>query len=422
MADKTRQLSRRRFLASAGLGLAVPCFVASRAIGAAESRPPSERVVAALVGCGGRGAGLLSIHDDPGCTIAAVCDVDTDRMATAKNRVGTCDAYQDFRRILDRQDIDAVLIATPDHWHAALTVMACQAGKDVYCEKPLCRTIDEGRKMVEAARRYDRVVQMGTQYRSIARSRQACEWVRNGRLGKVRTVRLTHPPNPTYPCGQGPKVPPNLDWDLWLGPAPWAAYHPKRCHFSFRYFMDYGSGALADNGVHMFSVVSWALGTDQTGPVSVEASGRQEPNNLYDVPVEMRVRLEFADPPCEVVWEQSDGEKLNIEFVGSEATLSGFWEFKVTAGEADLSPTRPEEIHLERSDNHSSNWLECIAARRRPVMDVEIGHRVTSWPHLGNIAYRLGRKLRWDPATERFPDDDQANRLLRAAYRQPWRL
>jgi predicted dehydrogenase len=374
------------------------------------------------VGCGGRGGGLLSINDDPRCTIAAVCDVDMDRMATAKNRIGTCDAYQDFRRILDRQDIDAVLIATPDHWHAAVTVMACQAGKDVYCEKPLCRTIDEGRKMVEAARRYDRVVQMGTQYRSIARSRQACEWVRNGRLGKVHTVRLSHPPNPTYPCEQGREVPPKLDWDLWLGPAPWAAYHPKRCHFSFRYFMDYGSGALADNGVHMFSVVSWALGTDQTGPVTVEATGRQEPNNLYDVPVEMRVRFEFADPPCEVVWEQSGGDKLNVEFVGSEATLSGFWKFKVTAGEADLSPTLPEEIHLERSDNHSGNWLECNAARRRPVMDVEIGHRVTSWPHLGNIAYRLGRKLRWDPATERFPDDDQANRLLQAAYRQPWRL
>jgi len=422
MAAKTRQLSRRRFLARAGLGLAVPYFVTSRAIGAAEDLPPSERVVAALVGCGGRGTGLLSIHDDPRSTIAAVCDVDTERMAAAKKRIGTCDVYQDFRRILDRQDIDAVLLATPDHWHAAGTVMACQAGKDVYCEKPLCRTIEEGRRMVEIARRYDRVVQMGTQYRSIARSRQACEWVRNGRLGEVRTVRLTHPPNRTYPCEPGREPPPNLDWDLWLGPAPWAAYHPQRCHFSFRYFMDYGSGALADNGVHMFSVVSWALGTDQSGPATVEATGRQEPNNLYDVPVEMHVRFEFADPPCEVVWEQATDQKLNVEFVGSKATLSGFWEFKVTEGEADLSPTRPEEIHLEESDSHSGNWLECIAARRRPVMDVEIGHRVTTWPHLGNIAYRLGRKLRWDPATESFPDDEQANRLLQTAYRQPWRL
>jgi len=422
MSAKTQYLSRRRFLAGAGLGLAVPCFVTSRTIGAAESRPPSERIVAALVGCGGRGGSLLSIHNDPRCTIAAVCDVDTQRMAAAKNRIGRCDAYQDFRRILDRRDIDAVLIATPDHWHAAQTVMVAQAGKDVYCEKPLCRTIDEGRRMVETARRYDRVVQMGTQYRSITRSRQACEWVRNGRLGEVRTVRLTHRPNPTYPCEEGRAVPSTLDWDMWLGPAPWAAYHPKRCHRSFRYFMDYGSGALADNGVHMFGVVSWALGTDQTGPVTVEATGRQESNNLYDVPVEMRVRFEFSDPPCEVVWEQASDNNLNVEFVGSKATLSGFWEFKLTAGEADLSPTRPEEIHLDRSDSHSGNWLQCIATRRRPVMDVAIGHRVTTWPHLGNISYRLGRKLRWDPSTERFPEDDQANHLLAAAYRQPWRL
>jgi predicted dehydrogenase len=213
-------------------------------------------VVAALIGCGGRGQGLLSIHNDPGCTLAAVCDVDRQRADAARQRIGAGDAYQDFRRILDRPDIDAVLIATPDHWHAAITVLACQAGKDVYCEKPLCRTIHEGRRMVEAARRYSRVVQMGTQYRSIARTRQACEWVRNGRLGKVHTVRLSHASNPVYPCEAGRPVPPQLDWDLWLGPAPWAPYHPQRSHFSFRWFMDYGSGFIADNGVHMFSVVS----------------------------------------------------------------------------------------------------------------------------------------------------------------------
>ena len=422
MNVRKRQLNRRRFLRGAGFGLAASPFIASRAVGGTEDLPASERVVAALIGCGGRGQGLLSIHDDPRSTLAAVCDVDQKRSAAAKKRIGECEVYSDFRRILDRQDIDAVLIATPDHWHAAITVMACQAGKDVYCEKPLCRTIGEGRKMVEVARRYGRVVQMGTQYRSIGRSRQACEWVRNGRLGKVHTVRLSHPPNPTHPCEPARPVPPELDWNLWLGPAPWAAYHPARCHFSFRYFMDYGSGALADNGVHMFSVVSWALGTDQTGPMTIEATGREAPNNLYDVPVEMRVRFEFADPECVVLWEQPGGGKLNVDFVGDQATLSGFWGFEITQGEADLSPTRDDEPHLERSDSHSGNWLECIATRRQPVMDVEIGHRVTCWSHLGNIAYRLGRKLEWDPAGERFVGDDEANRLLQVAYRAPWRL
>lgn len=423
MFDKKRQVSRRRFLGGAACGLAAPYFINSRSLGAAGQPAPSDRVVAAVIGCGGRGMGLLNIRKvDPRCVIAAVCDVDRDRMAAAKKTVGACDEYQDFRPILDRQDIDAVMIGTPDHWHAAITVMGCQAGKDVYCEKPLCRTIEEGRKMVEAARRYERVVQMGTQYRSIAVTRQACEWVRNGRLGNVRTVRLSHPSNPVYPNEPPSQPPPNLDWDLWLGPAPWAPYHPKRCHFSFRYFFDYGSGYVADNGVHMFSVVSWAMGADATGPVKIEATGRAEPNSLYDVPVDLRVRLEFADPQFEMIWEQPGKGKLDLEFVGSQATLNGFWEFKVTQGQADLSPTRPGEIQLERSDDHFRNWLDCIASRRRPVMDVETGHRVTSWSHLGNIAYRLRRPLRWDPAAERFPDDDEANRLLHVSYREPWRL
>ncbi len=315
-----------------------------------------------------------------------------------------------------------MLIATPDQWHAPITIMACQAGKDVYCEKPLGRTIHEGRKMVEVARRYDRVVQMGTQYRSIARTRQACEWVRNGRLGKVRAVRLSHRPNRTHPCEPAQPVPPELDWDLWLGPAPWAEYHPARCHFSFRWFMDYGGGSIADNGVHMFGVVSWAMGADQTGPVTIEGTGRQAPDNLFDAPVEMRVRYEFADPAFEMIWEQPGDDNLSLQFVGSEATLHGFWEFKVTQGEADLSPTRTDELQLEQSDNHSGNWLECIATRRRPVMDVEIGHRVTCWSHLGNIAYLTGRELRWDPATERFLGDDEANRMLHEPYREPWRV
>jgi predicted dehydrogenase len=416
------QLNRRRFLMGAGVGLAVPSFISNCSAAGPSRRLPSERVVAALIGCGGRGFGLLGIHDDPGCRLAAVCDVDLQHAAAARNRIGAGSVYQDFRRILDRRDIDAVLIATPDHWHAPITIMACQAGKDVYCEKPLCRTIDEGRNMVQAARRYGRVVQMGTQYRSMARSREACEWIRNGRLGKVHTVRLSHPSNPVYPCEPPRPVPPHLDWDLWLGPAPWVAYHPQRCHFSFRYFMDYGGGAVTDNGVHMFSVVSWAMGTDHTGPVTIEAAGRQAPHNLYDVPVDLRVRYQFADPAFTMIWEQPGSGALDLDFIGTEATLSGFWDFRVTRGRADLSPIRSNEIHLERSDSHSGNWLECIATRRRPVMDVEIGHRATTWSHLGNIAYRLGRKVHWDPAAEHFVGDEEANRLLKNPYREPWRV
>jgi predicted dehydrogenase len=207
---------------------------------------------------------------------------------------------------------------------------------------------------------------------------------------------------------------------MWLGPAPWAAYHPLRCHFSFRWFMDYGGGSLADNGVHMFGVVSWAMGADRSGPVSVEARGREEPGNLFDSPVEMHVRYEFTDPPFVLTWDQPGAGQLNLDFAGSQATLSGFWDFAVTAGRADLSATRTDEIQLDRSDNHAGNWLECIRTRRRPIMDVEIGHRITCWSHLGNIAYRVGRKLDWDPVTECFPGDEEANRLLHAPYREPW--
>ena len=422
MNTKRSLLTRRRFLGRAGVGLAAPYFVPNGVLGSGDQRPASERVTAAVIGCGGRGAGLLSVDDDPRCTVAAVCDVDDQRLAAARQRIGHCESYADFRRILDRPDIDAVLIATPDHWHAAITIMACQAGKDVYCEKPLCRTIHEGRKMVDASRRYNTVVQMGTQYRSTASTRQACEWIRNGRLGKVHTVRLSHGSNRTHPHELPRPVPPNLDWDLWLGPAPWAAYHPLRCHFTFRWFMDYGGGSLADNGVHMFGVVSWAMGADHTGPVEVDATGRREPNNLYDAPVELTVRYRFADPAFEMIWEQPGSGNLNLEFVGTEATLSGFWDFQVTKGKADLSPTRPNELSLERSDSHTGNWLECIADRRRPVMDVETGHRITTWSHLGNLAFVVGRKLLWDPAAERFVGDDEANRLLHAPYRAPWRL
>ncbi len=422
MTGNRRWLTRRRFLGGAGAGIFAPYFVPSRVLGSADQPPPSERVTAALIGCGGRGGSLLGIDGDPRCTIVAICDVDRQRVAAAQKRIGHCESYADFRRVLDRTDIDAVLIATPDHWHAPITVMACQAGKDVYCEKPLCRTIHEGRAMVNAARRYDAVVQMGTQYRSMARTRQACEWIRNGRLGRVDTVRLSHPPNRTHPVKPPLAVPPHLDWNLWLGPAPWSPYHPLRCHFTFRWFMDYGGGSLADNGVHMFGVVSWAMGADQTGPVSVEATGRQAENNLYDAPVELTVHYRFEDPTFELIWQQPGSGKLNLEFIGSDATLSGFWDWQVTRGQADLGPTRPDELSLERSDSHAGNWLDRIADRRRPVMDVETGHRVTTWSHLGNIAYALGRKLTWDPAAERFVDDEQANHLLHCPYREPWRM
>ncbi len=428
MAPK-RLLDRRSFFRTAAGAVAAPYVLTSTAVGAPDKKPASDRVVAGAIGIGGRGGSLLGIHKDPRCTIGAVCDVDEQRLAGAQKRIGNCYAYADWRHVVDRQDLDAVTIATPDHWHALITIRACESGKDVYCEKPLSRSVVEGRRMVQVARRYGRVVQMGTQHRSRSVIRKACEWVRNGRLGKLEKVRLWVWKNRHHAVAAAQPVPRHFDYTMWLGPAPWAPYHPARCHFNFRWFMDYAGGYMTDWGTHMFSVISWALGTDHTGPSAVWGTGTEDPTNMYDVPVTMDLTYKFDDPDCVMTWQQpGDGAKggppHGMQVVGSEATLTISFSGKhtVESGDPDLSPTRPDELHLEVSNNHTGNWLDCIASRERPIVDVEIGHRMTCWCHLGNIAYLLGRKLRWDPVAERFIGDDEANRLLHVAYRQPWHL
>jgi len=427
---KQAELSRRGFLAQGAALVATPYFLTSTALGAAGKKPASDRVVCGVIGTGGRGMGHLTLHRRSRSTIAAVCDVFEPHLARAKKAIGGgCDAYGDFRRIIDRADIDAVSIGTPDNWHAIITIMGCQSGKDVYCEKPLSRTAREGRQMVNWARRTGRVVQMGTQHRSRAVIRQVAEWVRNGRLGKVDRVRLwvwrnrQHAPVPDQPA------PANLDWDMWLGPCPWVPYNRLRAPWNFRWFMEYAGGYMTDWGAHMISEVSWAMGTDATGPVTVEGSGVQNPNSMWDVPETMSLTYTFKNPDFVMTWEQPGeggkpgGRPFGMQYVGTEATLTEFFgSHTVERGEPDLSPTRPSEQHLYASNDHFENWLDCIASRRRPIVDVEIGHRMTCWCHLGNIAYITGRKLRWDPVAERILGDDEANRLLHKAYREPWHL
>jgi predicted dehydrogenase len=192
--------------------------------------------------------------------------------------------------------------------------------------------------------------------------------------------------------------------------------------FNFRFWMDYAGGFITDNGTHMMGVVSWAMGADETGPVAIQATGKEDPDSMYDVPVEFSVRYEFENPRWVMAWDQPGSGGLNTQFIGPQATIDGFFRPTLVKGEADLSPTRSSELHLYESNDHFGNWLDCIASRKRPVYDVEIGHRVTSWSHLGNIAFLTGRKLRWDPVRQLFPDDPEANRLLQRPYREPWRL
>jgi len=423
------QVSRRSFLARAGASLAAPYFLTSGALGAPGKKPASDRIIAGAIGVGGRGTGLLAMNNYPQCSIVAVCDVYDKHLARGQKRVGgKCEVTKDFRNIIDRSDIDAIMIGTPDHWHALITILACQSGKDVYCEKPLSRTAHEGREMVKAARRYGRIVQMGTQHRSRAVIRQVAEWVRNGRLGKVEKVRLwvwrnrQHAPVPNQP------VPASLDWDMWLGPCPYVPYNPMRAPWNFRWFMEYAGGYMTDWGAHMISEISWAMGTDETGPATVEGTGVQNPNSMWDVPEEMNLTYTFKNPDFEMTWEQpGDGGKggppFGMQYIGTKATITEFFgRYKVERGTPDLSPTRTDELHLYESNDHFRNWLDCIATRKLPIVDVEIGHRMTCWCHLGNIAYVTGHKLHWDPVAERILGDPEANRLLHKAYREPWQL
>ena len=422
-----KRWSRRRFLVDAargiGAGLLGPYVLTSDALGGQGGPPASDRVLTGHIGVGGRGGGLLRhVVRLPEATPVAVCDIDQQRLGRAKQAAGgnarTC---HDFRELLDAADFDAVVVGSPDHWHPLHTLHACQAGKDVYCEKPLSVTVIEGQRVVQAARRHGRVVQLGTQWRSMA-GRHVAQYVRNGYCGRVREVRCWHYPNPSHPPAAAQQPPKTLDWDRWLGPLPWMPYHPRRCHGTFRWFLWSGGGNIRDRGVHIIGVVSWAMAVDRTGPVSVEASGTRHPG-LYDNPVTMSATWHFKNPDWTLHWDQPGqpkGGQYGAVFVGDRDTLA-FWDNFATERKALFEPTSGE-LALEHSRDHMGNFLDCVRTRRRPIMDAAIGHRVTTICNLGNLAYRLGRKLRWDPVAERFLGDDEANRLLHYPYREPWTL
>ena len=423
-----QKLSRRQFLATAAL--AAPYILTSPALGAAGRAPASDRIVTGHIGVGSMGGGHIGqIHGRRDATIGAVCDVDEGRCDSALRRAGDgCKAYHDFRELLDQKDIDAVIIASPDHWHALHTILACQAGKDVYCQKPMMKTIREGQAMVRAARRFGRVVQIGTQGRSTVHSRASVQFIRNGHCGTVHTIRTWHYNNPSHGWEPPRHVPKGLDWDLWLGPARWVPYHPRRCHGSFRWFMDFGGGQIRDRGAHIFTHVCWAMDVDDTGPVSLECLSGQRPRGMYDCPNDFEVRYDFKDPDWTLYWRQP-GEQygpagFGMKFFGDKDDLVLMGGDSGTRAVEKALRTKPgrNEFRLPEINDHMGNFLDCVRTRERPIMDVAIGHRVTSLCVLGNIAFRVGRKLRWDPAKQEFIGDEAASRLLHYPYRAPWRL
>jgi predicted dehydrogenase len=419
-------MKRRDFVKKAGQGIGAAAF--STAFG--SKRPaqagfsPNEKIVVGLIGCGGQGgAHMMNLAKRQDAEVAAVCDVYKPRYETYAKRTGSrCEGYQDYRRILDRDDIDAVFIATPDHWHALMTIHACQAGKDVYVEKPLTTTIYEGRKAVEAARRYGRVVQNGIQQRSMEVFKRSIDLIRSGKLGQVTTARSWIGPNGGMSVEVPGDPPEGLDWDMWLGPAPWVPFSPQRFG-GFRFFEDYAGGELTNWGPHLMDIALWGLGQDK--PLSIQGTGVSPTGLPGSDPQNLEVVYEFKG--ATLTWSQAPnqtyaGKGYGTLFHGTAGRLIVNRESYVLDPPSIAPEYKSEGEFFIRLEEHHTNFFECMRSRELPAADIEIGHRSDSLCLLGNIAVDLKRRLVWDGDAERFIGDEQANRYLYRPYRAPWHL
>jgi predicted dehydrogenase len=435
-------MNRREFLAGAASGLAGACFV-PKGIFASPGKPgANERLVMGLIGAGGMGNvhldNLIGLRKLGRVEIAAVCDVDAGRAAAAAAKAGPGTAvYRDYRSLLLRRDIDAVVIATPDHWHAVQTVHACETGKHVYVEKPSSVTVREGEAMVAAARRYRRAVQVGAQGRTGRGAHATCTAIRNGIVGKVKKVTCWHYENPVD-ANPGPEgnPPPGLDWDLWLGPLPWRPYAPGYLPANFRWLLESGGGQIRDRGAHQFSTILWCMDADRQVSFTVEAKGKAPPKGLWDCPVTMEVIYQFKDPDWTLVWGQPGDKVGKTEFGqvfwGENDHLILEWEgaYRPAEPRANEFKVPPGGIEVPRTAeyddfnmNHKADWLRAIKdPGYRPAVDIEIAHHTANLCNLGNISYILGRRLVWDGVKGEVAGDEEASRLLGKPQRHPYHL
>jgi predicted dehydrogenase len=431
---KRVSISRRRFLGkAAGASLAaigLPYLVPSSALGKAGAVAASERITVGFIGTGGHGIGvnLKSFLAQPDAQAVAVCDVDPVHLQQALDMVNKrygnrdCAAYKDFREVLARNDIDTVMISTPDHWHVPIAIAAAEVGKDVECEKPTL-TIRQGRRLVETMKRYGRVFQWSTEDRSVDVYHRMCELVRNGRIGKVHTIRVELPSGPDTAGDPTPMpVPEGFDYDMWLGPAPWAPYTKGRCHWNFRWILDYSGGMLTDWGAHLLDGAQWGNNTEHTGPVEVEGKGVFWRDGLYNTAKEFRIEYKYADGVQLIVTSGTP----SLRFEGSEGWIGNRgWRAPLQAEPKSIldSVIGPNEIHLYTCrGGEQRNFLDCVKSRKDCYFPPEIGHRCFTVAHIGNISMLLERKLRWDPENEQFVGDEEANRMLSRSMRSPWRL
>jgi predicted dehydrogenase len=458
--ERSETMKRREFIKQTIQQTAV---ISTTAISAKRILGANDRVVIGLIGCGGRGMGVARLmREVPGAEYGAVCDVYEPNANAAKEWAGSSSrVYKDFRKLLEQKEIDAVHIATPDHWHAIPTILACQAGKDVYVEKPLAHNIKEGRAMVKAARQYNRIVQTGVQHRSAQHYREVQRIVQSGELGEVRFVRVWNFSNMT-PNGIGAAddspVPEGLDWDLYLGPAPMRPFNKRRFLRTYRWFWDYAGGSITDFGTHRFDTVHQVMGVD--APKTVTASGgRFSLKGAGEMPDVLQVTYEYQGfilsyEACNInahgmggrtpgmsyyQMRDKDDRPHGEAYYGTNGTLIAdrigfeiYPERKPVArrdGSQDLNaPVTGYRMEAKRVSSkdatglHVKNFIECVRSRQTPNADIEIGHRSTIVPHLGNIAYKTGRKLHWDAAKEDFAGEPEASKLLGRQARKPWDL
>ncbi|MDP6636203.1 MAG: Gfo/Idh/MocA family oxidoreductase [Phycisphaerae bacterium] len=436
---------RRTFLknlAATGAVISLPAYIPSQALGKNGTVAPSERVTLGCIGVGGRGMldtnGLLRTNAGQ---VVAVCDVNAQRRKRAQSTVNSyyaktrpksdykgCDAYNDFRKVILRNDIDAVMVATPDHWHVPIAMAAVRSGKDIYVEKPLAISIGESRALKDIVQRYSAVFQHGTEQRAMAHLRYACELVRNGRIGRLHTVSVGAPGGRAARPVQPTSAPDHLDYDFWLGPAPKVPFTPGPCLGNGHWFIsDYAaSGFVAGWGIHPMDIAHWAMDADRTGPLEIEGVGVYATEGPHDTPLKWNVSMRYADD-VKVRFIDSSQWKLGAEgirFEGSDGWIFASRFKGLDAGDKSLlkSVIGPNEIHLYEASNDDRNFVECVRSRGETVSPIHAAHSSTTVCLLSNIAMILGRKLKWDPGTERFTNDDEANQMLSRAHRAPWNI
>jgi len=428
--ERGKRIDRRRFISNTAMGiLGIPLMS-----GTFRSVAPSDRVRVAHIGLGGQGNDHVKWFNAlPDVDIVALCDLDKVRLEETHKRLislnenASVETYTDFRRVLDRNDIDVITCATPDHWHALIAIMAFQSGKDVYGEKPLSYTLTEGQAMLKNLTRNNSIFQLGTQIHAGENYHRVTEIIQSGKLGKIHTVRLWKtggPPELGFPPNENP--PDTLDWDMWLGPAPYEEYTPVRCHFTYRYFLDYSGGVFADFWCHIADIMYMSIHPE--GLNSIESRGDRPHDSISDAPLWIDVDFKFKD--LDVYWTSvpppvpgTDKMGIGAHFEGTNGSLTcDYNTCTIRIGNEVLNDLPEVPKSIVRSHGHQRNFIDSVKSRKQPESNLLYTREMTIPMHLAIISFRLKRKLKWDCQKEEFIGDDAANYLLSRAYRSPWSL